>query len=174
LSKACLFFHATRNKGGLRQAQPKAGWGLVVILATLATPAHARDNLGVFGRWAAFRDMRPPRCYAIAEPVRAVPKSARWRPFASVATWPGRARNQVHIRLRQPRPAGARVLLQVGRQRFPLVVGGADAWAPDARTDAAIVAAMRSAERLYVGGDAYTLRGAATAIDAALLGCVRR
>jgi hypothetical protein len=144
-----------------------AGW-------ILATPAAARDNLGVFGRWAAFRDARPPRCYAIAEPVRAVPKSARWRPFASIATWPGRARNQVHIRLRQPRPAGARVTLQIGRQRFPLVVGGADAWVPDPRADAAIVAAMRSAERMHVGGDVYPLRGAATAIDAALLGCARR
>ncbi len=144
------------------------------VFLMLATPAAARDNLGVFGRWAAFRDARPARCYAIAEPVRPVSSSARWRPFASIATWPGRARNQVHIRLRQARPAGARVLLQVGRQRFPLLVGGADAWAPNPQMDAAIVAAMRSADRLYVGGDAYPLKGAATAIDAALIGCVRR
>lgn len=140
----------------------------------LSHPAAARENLGVFGRWAAFRDDRPARCYAIAEPVRGVSTTARWRPFASVATWPGRARNQIHIRLRQPRPAGARITLQIGRQRFPLVAGGADAWAPDPRTDAAIVAAMRSAELMYVGGDAYPLRGAATAIDSASLGCARR
>ncbi len=145
-----------------------------IALTMIPAGAEARESLGVFGRWGAFRDARPARCYAIAEPVRSVAKSARWRPFASVATWPGRARNQLHIRLRQPRPAGARVLLQIGRQRFLLAAGGADAWAPDARTDAAIVAAMRSAERMYVGGDAYPLRGAATAIDAALLGCVGR
>jgi hypothetical protein len=151
------------------------GWALTILASlTLATPADARDSLGVFGRWAAFRDARPPRCYAISAPARPVPKTARWRPFASVATWPGRARNQVHIRLRQPRPAGTKVALQIGRQRFVLVAGGADAWARDARTDVAIVTAMRSAERMIVGGESYPLRGAATAIDAALLGCIRR
>ena len=62
----------------------------------------------------------------------------------------------------------------MGGKRFPLVAGGADAWAPDPRTDAAIVAAMRSADRMRVGGDSYALRGAATAIDAATLACVRR
>lgn len=140
----------------------------------VATPLQARDNLGVFGRWAAFRDARPLRCYAIAEPILAVPKSARWRPFASVASWPGQVRNQLHFRLREARPAGSRATLQVGRQRFSLVVGGADAWAPDARTDAAIVAAMRSADRMTIGRDKYILHGAATAIDAAALGCLPR
>jgi hypothetical protein len=103
-----------------------------------------------------------------------VAKSARWRPFASVASRPGQARNQLHFRLRDARPAGARSTLQIGRQRFALVVGGADAWAQDARTDAAIVAAMRSADRMTIGRDSYMLRGAATAIDAAALGCVPR
>jgi hypothetical protein len=151
------------------------GWARALFAVgalTLAAPAQARENLGVFGRWAAFRDARPLRCYAIAEPIRTVSKSARWRPFASVASWPGQARNQLHFRLRDARPAGARATLQIGRQRFPLVVGGADAWAPDARTDAAIVAAIRSADRMTIGRDSYMLRGAATAIDAAALGCV--
>lgn len=141
-------------------------------LALFATPALARENLGLWNSWAAFRDERPARCYAIAEPARPPSKSARWRPFASVATWPGGARNQLHIRLR--RPASGRVTLAIGRQRFPLVAGGADAWAPDRRADAAIIAAMRSADRMMVGGDSYPLRGAATAIDAATLACVRR
>ena len=105
--------------------------------------------------------------------------SAPWRPFASVAVWPAlHQRNQVHIRLRQARPQGSRVTLTIGRTRFPLIAGGADAWSPDARTDAAIVAAMRSADRMTVSAagtsDTYQLRGAATAIDAATLGCARR
>lgn len=142
-----------------------------MVLLT-ATPAAARENLGLWNSWAAFRDARPPRCYAIAEPARATPKSARWRPFASIGTWPGGPRNQLHIRLR--RPATGRVTLSVGSKRFPLIAGGADAWAPDPRTDAAIVATLRSAERMQVGGDTYTLRGAATAIDAARLGCLAK
>lgn len=150
------------------------GSGLLLLLLSIPTATVARENLGVYGRWAAFRDTRPPRCYAISEPLRTAPKGAPWRPFASVAHWPGKARGQVHIRLREARPAGARLTLRIGRARFPLVAGGADAWAPDPRTDSAIVAAMRSAERMSVERDTYQLRGAATAIDAALLGCVRR
>lgn len=162
---------------------PCSSWrrrlALALSLVALSTPAAARDNLGVFERWAAFRDTRPARCYAIAQPVRAVAKTSKWRPFASIAAWPAQGvRNQLHIRLRHPVPAQGRASLTIGRQRFQLVAGGADAWAPDPRTDSAIVAAMRSADRMTVSAagfsDSYALRGAATAIDAALLGCVRR
>ena len=57
-----------------------------------------------------------------------------------------------------------------------------DAWAADARGDATIIAAMRSASSMSIQtrdaqgrafADAYALRGAATAIDAAALGCAR-
>lgn len=164
------------KRGGIGQAQPKVSLLIGAVCLNLAVPAAARVDLGLFNRWAAFRDARPTRCYAIAEPVRATSKNARWRPFASVASWPGGPRNQLHIRLR--RPANGRATLGIAGRRFPLIAGGADAWAPDARADAAIVAAMRSADRMTVsaGGisDTYPLRGAATAIDAATLGCVRR
>ena len=39
---------------------------------------------------------------------------------------------------------GARVTLSIGERRFELIAGLADAWATDARADAAIVAAMSS------------------------------
>ncbi|HEX7851932.1 MAG TPA: hypothetical protein VF485_19525, partial [Sphingomonas sp.] len=70
--------------------------------------------------------------------------------------------------------------LSIGERRFDLVAGADDAWAPDARTDSAIVAAMRSGRSMSVEGlgrdgsafaDVYTLSGAATAIDAAALAC---
>lgn len=154
-----------------------------LLLATLlASPAQARDALGVFEGWGAFRDVRPPRCYAIAEPERRSRKE-QWRAFAAVSHWPGqRVRGQLHIRLRQQKQRGAPIALTVGERRFPLVAGGADAWAPDPRADAAIIAAMRSASLMSVETrnldgktfvDTYRLRGAATAIDAAALGCAR-
>jgi hypothetical protein len=135
--------------------------------------------LGVFERWGAFRDAAPARCFAISEPLR----KAASRPFASVAGWPGQGGGmQLHIRLSRPRTARAHVTLSIGERRFELVAGARDAWAPDARADAAIVAAMRGArsmsvETLAANGapfaDVYALKGAATAIDAAALGCVR-
>lgn len=154
-----------------------------LAMIAIAAPAMARDSLGIFEGWGAFRDDRPARCYAISEPA-ARSTGGRWRPFASVAHWPGRnVRGQLHIRMSRTRAADAVVTLTVGDRRFRLASGGADAWAPDARADAAIVAAMRNATSMAVASrdgngraftDAYRLRGAATAIDAAALGCARR
>lgn len=146
-----------------------------------AAPADARTALGIYDRWGAFTDAGPVRCFAIAQPVQA---GGGGDPFASIATWPGQgSRNQLHIRLSRVRDPRARVTLSVGERRFDLIAGVADAWAPDARTDAAIVAAMRSGRSMSVEtlaktgqpfADVYALRGAATAIDAASLACVGR
>ncbi|MEP6786200.1 MAG: hypothetical protein ABI898_10715 [Sphingomonadales bacterium] len=157
---------------------------LPLIAATFAaSPALARTALGSFESWAAFRDEAPLRCFAIAEPAHRG-GGGKWRPFATVSTWPQNGvRGQVQIRLGRALRVGAPVTLIVGDRKFVLTAGGADAWAPDARGDAAIVAALRSARTMSVasvaatgGGfiETYLLKGAATAIDAAALGCARR
>ncbi len=153
----------------------------LAAILVFASPAPARDALGVYDGWGAFRDARPPRCFAIAEPMRRGNRA--WKPFASVAHWPTRrVRGQVHFRLSREKLADAPVTLSVDGKRFPMLAGRVDAWAPDPRVDAAIVAAMRSGRWLRVssvsaaGGrftDSYALKGAATAIDAAALGCAR-
>ena len=155
----------------------------LILVVVLATPAWARDPLGVFNAWGAFRDKAPHRCFAIAEPD---PKRSKgdWRPFASVANWPDRGvSNQIHVRLRKNRKRDTPVTLSIGPQKFDLVAGTADAWAPDPRTDAAIVRAMRSGQWMIInakgqrgGGfvDSNHLRGIATAIDAATVACARR
>jgi len=155
---------------------------LACALASLACPALARDSLGIFGTWAAFRDPAVPRCYAIA---MAEPSAfARtFQPYAAVGTWPRRGeRGQLHLRLSRRTAPHARVLLRIGTQRFVLVSGQADAWAADASADAAIVAAMRSAPAMTVSsrddrgrpfGNTYDLAGAATAMDTATLACAR-
>lgn len=147
-----------------------------------ATPLAARDSLGVFERWGAFRDPGAGRCYAIAipEPSRA---AREYRPFASVGTWPRRGvRGQVHFRLSRKLAATPAITLAVGGRRFALTGGGGDAWAQDKAMDAAIVAAMRTAGSLSISAtdargrrftDRYSLAGAATALDAASIGCAR-
>jgi hypothetical protein len=151
-------------------------WALFAT-AVAAAPAMARDTIGVWNRWAAFSDPSPRRCFAIAQPVDADHSAG----FASVSNWPGQnIRGQLHIRLSRGRAGNARVTLSIGERRFELVAGADDAWAPDSRTDAAIVAAMRSGRSMSVEGlgrdgsafaDVYALSGAATAIDAAALAC---
>ena len=153
----------------------------LVLLAGLSGEAVAqRESLGVFQLWGAFRE--PGRCYAIAEPYRS-PRPEAWRPFASVGYWPGRGvRSQVHFRLSREKRAGSAVLLKIDGQTFQLRGGGNNAWAPDRRADADIVAAMRTGIEMSVETrssrgafvrDGYRLRGAATAIDAAAIACVR-
>lgn len=146
---------------------------LSLLLATAAPQA-----IGIFERWGAFRGAD--RCYAIATPV-ATGRGAVGRPFASVAFFPqAHVRQQLQVRLSRPTGALARVVLSVGDRRFDLVARGSDAWAPDARTDRAIVSAIRSARSMAVaatdtGGrpyaDSYALAGAPTAIDAAAVAC---
>lgn len=144
----------------------------LLALAAIATPASAKDSLGVYSSWAAFRDAETPRCYAIAKPVGDNEESA----YATVATWPRQnVRNQIHVRLPRAVANGSRVRLRVGRANFNLVGQGRDAWARDRQTDAAIVAALRSATTMRVSAsgfsDRYDLSGAATAMDAAVVGC---
>ncbi|MFN3862944.1 MAG: hypothetical protein ACK4RT_01560 [Erythrobacter sp.] len=152
----------------------------VGALLLLAMPLTARESLGVYDSWAAFRDAKPARCYAIAKAQGSPPAPA----YATVSNWPDKkVRGALHIVLSREAADQRSVRLRVGKMQFTLLAKGRNAWASDARQDAAIVAAMRSAKGMSVsatgtrGGsftDHYTLAGAATAIDAATVGCARR
>lgn len=154
--------------------------GLFVLI--LAAPLAAKDSLGVFEDWGAFRDPGAGRCYAIAIPQPGGERSD-FRAFATVGTWPKRAvRGQLHLRLSRKLSSIPAITLAVSGQRFALTGGGGDAWAVDPRMDAAVIAAMRSAGSMSVSAtdsqgrrftDRYSLAGAATAMDAAALGCAR-
>jgi hypothetical protein len=152
-----------------------------VILLSLATSVGARDALGAFDSWGAFRDPTPLHCFAIAEPVAS--SGGKWRPFASVAHWPDKnIRSQLHMRLSHERRAGAAVVLTVDDRRWALVSGKYDAWGPTSAHDAYIIAKIRAGRSMSVSSvgvngaafaDTYRLKGAATAIDAAALGCAK-
>ncbi|KQZ61937.1 hypothetical protein ASD67_15330 [Sphingopyxis sp. Root1497] len=159
---------------------------LPFLLMLAAVPAMAaaasRTALGIFDGWGAFRDPAAPRCYAIAAPAATI-GTPQLKAYASVGYWPkSRIRGQFYVRLSKARRAGGELRLTIGSRRFILTGNGAHGWASDARMDAAIIAAIRSAPSMSVesvstsGGsiaDTYRLRGAATAIDAAALGCAR-
>jgi hypothetical protein len=158
---------------------------LALIALLLAAPLAARESLGVYDGWAAFKDARPLRCYAIAKAQGAKEQGAQPAPaYATVSNWPERkVRGALHLVLSRAVADKAAVRLAVGDKRFTLFAKGRNAWAKDARDDAAIVAALRSAARMSVsassakGGtftDRYALTGAATAIDAATVGCAQR
>lgn len=155
-----------------------------LFLMLASTPAVAlaapRTALGIFDGWGAFREPANARCYAIAAPAATIGKP-QIKAYASIGYWPkSRIRGQFYVRLSKERAATRELRLTIGSRRFILTGNGAHGWASDARMDAAIIAAMRSAPSMSLesstatGGaiaDTYRLRGAATAIDAAALGC---
>ncbi|KEO91746.1 hypothetical protein EH31_03490 [Erythrobacter longus] len=156
----------------------KAAPTLTALIAVCAfvVPAQARDSLGVYSNWAAFRDDSPSRCYAIAKP-----RSGSPGPYASVATWPDKGlRGQVYFRLSRDAGEDTGATLTIGDRKFELVTQGRNAWATNASVDAGVIAAMRSATRMTVTArrangarfsDRYSLAGAATAMDASVVGC---
>jgi hypothetical protein len=141
--------------------------------------ASDRVAIGVYDAWGAFRDGDPARCYAISAPVRSGGGA-----FASVAARFGRDRRAaLYVRLSRLRSDTAPITLSIGERRFTLSGDAGAAWSPDAATDRTIMAAMRGARSMSVAAvsstgrpfaDSYALSGAATAMDAAALACVRR
>lgn len=170
----------------IRRPFPRAHASLLVMAiaaaAGISGMALARDSLGIFGEWGAFRDPATPRCYAIA---KALPStlSRDYQPYATVGTWPKRKlRNQVHFRMSRKMAADPRLSLRIGGKSFALTGGGGDAWAADDRMNAAITAAMRSAPTMTASAsdaqgkrfsNTWRLQGAASAMDAAAIGCAR-
>lgn len=154
----------------------------LLLFSMIAAPAAAQQqSLGIFGHWGSFE--APGRCWAISEPERSAGGDDA-RPFASVGYWPARGLSgQLHVRLGQAKRDGSAVLLRIDGRTFQLAGRGRDAWAPDARADAEILAAMRTGLEMTVESrsgrglrirDRYRLRGAASAIDAAAIACAPR
>jgi hypothetical protein len=145
---------------------------LTSILLIAAVPLLAKERLGAYQSWAAFKDVEIPRCYAIGSPD----ESSGSGGYVSVGFWPKRGLNhQLSVRLSRTRSSEAGITLSVGGRRFQLAADGNTGRAKDRAMDLAIIAAMRSSQSMSVQSsgitDAYALRGAASAIDAAALGC---
>ena len=156
---------------------------LPLLAISLAAAVEPKSVLGVFGDWAAFAEPALQRCYAIAR-MEGGSRPSQPVGYASVGFFPGRGvRAQPFFRLSRPKRAGSAAILTVDGRPFRLVGSGHDAWPRDRRADVAVVAGMRGGTRMQltsygVNGrrfvDRYALRGAATAIDAAAIACVRR
>ena len=151
----------------------------MIVLALLLAAADGRVALGAWQRWGAFRDPLA-HCFAVSLPVST---GGRGRGFASVVAHFGRTRRAaLYVRLSAARNLATPLVLAIGERRFTLSGSETAGWAPDAGADRAIVGAMRGARSMSVAAvstrgrpfaDTYALPGAATAIDAAALGCSR-
>lgn len=155
-----------------------------LAVSVAATAAQARDSLGIFATWGAFRDPAVPRCYAIATAEKIAGRKQEFQPYFTVGNWPARGiRGVVHVRLARRLATGSKVIVSFPEANFALQTGQADAWPTDQTVNAGIIAQMRSARSMVVIArgvdgrsfrDRYILNGAASAIDAAALACAQQ
>lgn len=140
------------------------------VALLFAAPVTARETIGTFATWTAFCD-EPRRCFAVS-----VPTESRGRPSAAVGIT--RAALQIQIHLGRPSRAAA---LLIGDRRFELDVEGQDARASIADSRRIVAAIREEPAMTLVGTSAhggrfrhhYDLRGAPSAIDAALIASLR-
>ena len=158
---------------------------LLLATAGIAQNASARDVLGTYKEWGAFRDRglggQPARCYAIAQPGDIAGKPER-EAFVSLGVWANKGvRGQFHVRLSRDRSTSAVAMVSLGGRSFRLTGSRSDLYAESRAMDRAIIAAIRTSSSLSVESigrdgrplvDAYNLKGAASAIDAARIGCL--
>jgi hypothetical protein len=151
---------------------------MIALLAGVAVAAtEGPQPIAQFGRWGVFRASDGASCYAIAQPERVKRDS---RAALIVSTWPNeRVSRHIQVRFRKPAEDGA--TLTIGGRRFPLTTKEAEGWPVSAvderqiarllRERASLRVATRNAGRRVI--DDYPLSGAASAIDAADLACLR-
>jgi len=150
---------------------------LSLASAALAAPSRLIVARGTF---AAFD--RGPACEAVAKPL-AKTNGQDLQPYLAVAfDRAGPRHGQLFVQLRRPARPGSSVIATVGDEPFLLAARGSTAWSRDAKQEAAILTAMRTAGGLRVQArdsagrrmvDRYLLDGAPTAIDAAAAACSR-
>ena len=121
--------------------RPRAG----VAAAPAGAAAVARRVRQIGARFAT-------AAAAMRSPSRARRRRRRaGSPSPRSAIGPGaRPGGQLHVRLSREKRQGSAVLLRIDGRSFQLIGGGRDAWAPDARADAEIQAAMRTGIELVV------------------------
>ncbi len=145
---------------------------LFVILFAATSVAQAKELIGIYGDWGAFKSRGT--CYAVAGPKT----SAAGRAGAQlvVTRWNGNA-TQVMV---SSGAALRSVSLNAGGRKFDLTPRGADAWLPDSRGDALVLNALLASGSATVEGrtargnrisDSYGLTGFNDAWTAALKAC---
>jgi hypothetical protein len=147
-------------------------FSIALMLCIASTSLHAKELIGLYGDWGAFKSGRS--CYAISAPKTVA--SGRGGAQLVVTRW---ATNNYQVMI-STGAAMRDVSLRAGGQRFSLTPRGGDAWLPDAKGDAAALAALGASNSASVEGrsargnrvsDSYSLTGFTDAWTAAQKAC---
>jgi hypothetical protein len=106
------------------------------LFSLMATPALARDSLGVFGDWGAFKQRGS--CYATTASTSAS-QGRKGPAYLTVTLWAGNRAPQVMLGLGT---AAKSVRLTTGGQGFTPSIRGEAAWMPDSQGDGLLLQAL--------------------------------
>jgi hypothetical protein len=152
----------------------------LTLLATSTTALSQSRLIVARGAWASFD--RGQSCEAVSRSIRIARRGEEQPRLAITFDRGGPRQGQVSARFRRPLRSGSSPILTVGGQPFLLAARGRYAWSREAKQEAAIIAASRSAGGVRIEAreangrtmvDRYLLDGAPTAIDAAAAACAR-
>jgi hypothetical protein len=147
---------------------------ILALAILVAIPALAKDSLGLFGDWGAFRQRGI--CYATTASASDV-QGRKAPAYLTVTLWAGNRSPQVMIGLGTNAKAAK---LSAGGQGFTPNVRGDAAWMPDSRGDALLIAALSASSSATVSlisprnnrlTDRYSLKGFGEAWRAAQAAC---
>lgn len=155
-----------------------------VMAAATAARAAAPKEIGVHRDWAAYvyTEKAAKTCYVASEPKKSEGKyTRRGRVVALVTHRPAaRSTGVVSLIAGYNFKEGADATVRIGDREFSLFTDEDTAWTRDAKTDTALVAAMKGGQRMIVRGvssrgtkttDTYSLSGFSAAYRSASKAC---
>ena len=148
------------------------------IMSLLFLPSAALAKvveIGVYSDWRAYTD--GPVCYMGSEPKKAEGKyKARGQPYMLVSHRPqAKSLGVIEVGAGYTYMKGSEADLAIGEASFRLFTDGNTAWARNAKTDRALVAAMKGGKEMVIKGtssrgtlttDTYSLTGFSAAYAA--------
>jgi hypothetical protein len=146
----------------------------LTLVLLVASPAQARDSLGLFGDWGAFRQRGS--CYVTTASASDV-QGRKAPAYLTVTLWAGNRSPQVMIGLGTNAKSAK---LSTGGQGFTPNVRGDAAWMPDSQGDGLLIAALSASSAATVSmvsprnnrlTDRYSLKGFNEAWQAVQRGC---
>ncbi len=146
----------------------------VALALASASPAFAKDSLGIFGDWGAFK--QGASCYATTASTSAA-QGRKGPAYLTVTLWAGNRAPQVMLGLGTAAKAAR---LTAGGQGFTPSIRGDAAWMPDSRGDSLLIQALSASSNATVSmisprnnrlTDRYSLKGFNEAWKAVLAAC---
>ena len=153
----------------------RAAAAMIMVLILPSAAAAEAVEIGVYGDWRAYTEGTT--CYMGAEPRKAEGKyKLRDQPYALVGHRPkDKSLGVIEIGAGYTYKKGSEAEVTIGDKSFRLFTNGGGAWARDARTDRAMVSAMKGGKEMVVKGtssrdtlttDTYSLAGFSAAYAA--------